>query len=171
MCAVRAIVLAGRRYRQDVSVRAALRPWLEQHRRATLVCSAAAGADLVALDLARELGMTFRVVLPSDRDEFRKGSVIDRGERWGKLFDELVGPRNAIAVDAGKADPYVAANDAILAEGLRIAHDAQEVLALVVWNGKRERNDKREAVFDYTEDFRGKAADCGFHVEEILVPE
>jgi hypothetical protein len=165
---VRAIVLAGRRYRDETLVRAALLPHLERHRGATLVCSAAAGADLVALDLASALGLPCRIVLPSDAAEFRRGSVEDRGERWVTLFRELVEralPERLVAIQPGGEDPYLAANTAILDEGMRVAGDPREVLAIIVWDGKRERPP------DYTEAFRTAAVERGFEVVELRVPE
>src|SRR5688500_16210252 len=58
----------------------------------TLVCSAANGADLVALYVARERGIRVRIVLPFAVARFRALSVVDRpgGELWGWLFDDLV---------------------------------------------------------------------------------
>src|SRR4051794_28518277 len=58
----------------------------------TLVCSAANGADLTALRVARQLGMQRRIVLPFGVSRFRSVSVIDRpgGELWGWLYDDLV---------------------------------------------------------------------------------
>src|SRR5918998_703810 len=54
-----------------------------------LVSSAACGADLLALDAARTLGIRRRIVLPFDASRFRASSVIDRPGDWGSLFDLL----------------------------------------------------------------------------------
>src|SRR5690242_3473732 len=56
----------------------------------TLVCSAACGADLVALDVSGALGMRRRVVLPFDAAKFRETSVTDRPGDWGPLYDRIV---------------------------------------------------------------------------------
>src|SRR6267378_3813558 len=51
-----------------------------------LVCSAACGADLVALEQAERLGLRRRIVLPFRRERFRSTSVTDRPGDWGPLF-------------------------------------------------------------------------------------
>jgi hypothetical protein len=43
-----------------------------------LVCSAACGADLVALEVAEKLGLHCRIVLPFEPSLFREAFVIDR---------------------------------------------------------------------------------------------
>jgi len=52
-----------------------------------LVCSAACGADLVALEQAKHLGLRRRVVLPFAPERFRETSVVDRPGNWGSLYD------------------------------------------------------------------------------------
>ena len=48
-----------------------------------LVCSAACGADLVALEQAKQLGLRRRIVLPFAPERFRETSVVDRPGDWG----------------------------------------------------------------------------------------
>lgn len=55
-----------------------------------LVCSAAYGADLLALEEAERLGLRRRIVVPFPPDRFRQTSVIDRPGDWGRVFDRLV---------------------------------------------------------------------------------
>jgi hypothetical protein len=55
-----------------------------------LVCSAASGADLLALEEAERLGLRRHIVLPFPPDRFRQTSVIDRPGDWGRVFDRLV---------------------------------------------------------------------------------
>ena len=55
-----------------------------------LVCSAACGADLVALEQAKQLGLRRRVVLPFAPERFRETSVVDRPGDWGPLYDQQV---------------------------------------------------------------------------------
>lgn len=55
-----------------------------------LVCSAACGADLVALEIAIRRGIDFKIVLPYAADKFRRTSVIDRPGEWGEIFDKVV---------------------------------------------------------------------------------
>jgi hypothetical protein len=56
----------------------------EEHTEA-LVCSAACGADLIALEEAERLGLRRRIVLPFSPRQFRETSVTDRPE-IGDLF-------------------------------------------------------------------------------------
>ena len=51
-----------------------------------VVCSAACGADILALEIAAQLGLARRVVLPFGREQFRSTSVADRGEDWVLCF-------------------------------------------------------------------------------------
>src|SRR4051812_11745538 len=62
-----------------------------KERAGILVCSAACGADLLALDEAERLGLRRRIVLPFAPDRFRETSVADRPGDWGRMFDRLVG--------------------------------------------------------------------------------
>lgn len=156
------IALAGRRIdtparaagfslRQVDAVQEALRRFFRETRPAALVCSAACGADLVALEAAREVSarggpMTRRhIVLPFDRNEFRVSSVTDRQGDWGPTYDRLLDDAERVGdlvvldlLDSGEA-AYQAANEAILDEALRLAgpQGATEILALVVWDGPR----------------------------------
>ena len=71
-------------------VRADLKSLFEQEAVELLVCSAACGADLIALDLARKAGIRYRIILPFSVERFRQSSVVDRTGEWGPLFDQLV---------------------------------------------------------------------------------
>src|SRR3954466_8572785 len=55
-----------------------------------LVSSAACGADLIALEVAGELGLRRRIVLPFAEARFRETSVVDRGAEWGPVFDRIL---------------------------------------------------------------------------------
>src|SRR5262245_11898445 len=63
---------------------------LKSHQASLLVSSAACGADILALDAAGMLDIRRRVVLPFSRTEFRKSSVVDRGDEWGSLYDKIL---------------------------------------------------------------------------------
>jgi hypothetical protein len=71
-------------------VRDRLRAFFVERGADTLVCSAACGADLVALEAAESLGMRYRIVLPFDPAKFRDTSVTDRPGAWGPLYDRVV---------------------------------------------------------------------------------
>lgn len=142
-----------------------------------LVCSAACGADLIALDAARRLGLRARVVLPFATERFRRTSVVDRPGSaewdWGALFDELV----SRAGDAGdlvilgavgdESAAYVETNRRLVGEALSLSRAArrtggERVGALVVWEG----GPRGEG--DLTADFAEQARRAGIPVEEVL---
>jgi hypothetical protein len=120
----------------------------------TLVCSAANGADLVALQVARELGVRTRIVLPFAAARFREVSVVDRpgGELWGWLFDDLVREARAagdLVVLASRRrsqhDAFAAANERIVDEAIALARAGRRkavVAGVAVWDGaSRGRGD------------------------------
>jgi Tetratricopeptide Repeats-Sensor len=106
-----------------------------------VVCSAACGTDILALESAGALGLERRVVLPFAVEKFRAMSVTDREEAWGERFDRILEqlPSRDVLVltpvgDASQA--YAAANAAILEEAAAWGSVCeQQTLALVVWNG------------------------------------
>lgn len=147
----------------------------------TLVCSAACGADLIALREAKHHNIRRRIVLPLEIDRFRQTSVVDRpGDStwdWGALFDELTrDARNAgdlVTLPPGGDDTaaYVAANERIISEALSLSrgHTGQkrvgtvnaQVTALIVWEGTSRGED------DLTAEFARRARDAGLPVEQV----
>jgi hypothetical protein len=149
-------------------VRERLTALLRAERIEGLVCSAACGADLIALDLAGTLRLRRRVVLPFAADRFRASSVTDRPGDWGPLFDRVIGALAAtgdvvtLGLDPGD-DAYAAANDALLDEAERLAgDDPQAVVAAIVWEG-RSRGEG-----DLTEAFATDARARNHPVREVL---
>ena len=134
-------------------VRDRLAALLRAERVEALVCSAACGADLIALDVAGALGFRRRVVLPFAPARFRETSVTDRPGDWGPLFDRVIGEVAAtddvvvLGLDEGDDATYAAANEAILDQAeLLAAGDPSSVLAVVVWEGgSRGQGDLTEA--------------------------
>jgi broad specificity phosphatase PhoE len=110
-----------------------------------LVCSAASGADLLALEQAGALGLQRHVVLPFDASRFRETSVADRPGDWLHLFDRTMTEldstgdvetmAHADSNGDSNADGYAAANVRILdvAQALAAARSA-ELVAVVVWD-------------------------------------
>ena len=151
----------------------------EQHSLRTLeataallvVCSAACGSDLLALDTASVMGIRARIVLPFAPDVFRKTSVVDRPHPtyWGKLDRLIAAARNRddlIVLDRDRNDPdaYVAANQAIISEALLAANKkapAARLIAVIIWGGAPSGND------DATDNFRRAVLQCRFVVNEI----
>jgi hypothetical protein len=151
------------------TVRERIRAQLAGFGGTTLVSSAACGADLLALDVAGELGMRRVIVLPWSEAQFRKRSVVDRGREWGELFDRIIGEVNArdLRVLRRRKDDdaaYTATNEAILDAAAAIArrspgHD--DVLAMVAWNGEPRGPD------DVTKAFMMSARERGMQVIEV----
>lgn|SRR5262245_48904422 len=150
-------------------VRNALRATFERLAATVIVCSAACGADLIALAVASRLGLRHRIVLPIAAERFRETSVVDRGVEWGAMFDELIGDARqrgdlVVAVDIGEGDAaYAAANERILDEAVALgATRAEEVRAVIVWNGVSR--DER----DLTDAFAAAARARGLPVVEVM---
>ncbi len=145
---------------------------LTEERAAALVCSAACGADLVALEEAERLGLRRRIVLPFAPERFRETSVVDRPGDWGPLYDRIVEvARRAgdllVLEGAGEGAPaYAAANAGILEEALALAGGAPvpagAALAAIVWEGHPRGPD------DATQQFAELARGRGLAVEEVL---
>jgi hypothetical protein len=183
------IAVAGRRidtedaqtarfpFRKVDGVRAALGHTLENAAAKLLVSSAACGSDLLALDAASALGIQTRIILPFVPDTFRDTSVVDRPNPayWGRLYDRLIaearGRGDLIILDYDPDDPsaYTAANQAIIDEALRAAHEGTlpaRLVAVIVWEGLARNGD------DATDHFRRIALERGFSLKQIstLVP-
>jgi hypothetical protein len=117
----------------------------EEHAEA-LVCSAACGADLIALEEAERFGLRRRIVLPFARNRFRETSVTDRPGNWGPLFDRLVAAAESagdlvILSSTGDDDAaYAAANEVIISEAESLARSTLgdtrlRLAAVIVWEG------------------------------------
>lgn len=154
-------------------VRQRLADLLAGERVGALVCSAACGADLVALEEAERLGLRRRIVLPFAPARFRDSSVVDRPGDWGPLFDRLIAAAAAsgdlvVLDEAGGGDDaaYAAANAAIVREAVALAENAPDgpcrKLAAIVWEGKARSGT------DATDGLRSIAAAAGFAERFVL---
>jgi hypothetical protein len=153
----------------DVQTR--IRQQLKAHQATTLICSGACGADLLALEVAVELGLRFRLVLPFAPERFREVSVIDRPGDWGPLFDRTIEKaiaNNDLVVLQEKDDEaaFMAVNRVILEQAIalntELDQDKTPPLAMIVWNG-RSRGEG-----DVTGELMTTARDRGFAVVEVL---
>ncbi len=133
-----------------------------------LVCSAACGADLLALEAARELAVDCYIVLPFSKQRFRITSVVDRPGEWGPLFDRAIGRAeaagNLLTLDLPEANDasFLAANRAILVRARAIARSAARPLeAVLVWDGQ-----PRDAQ-DITAAFGEEAKTLGMPLHEV----
>jgi hypothetical protein len=131
------------------------------------VCSAACGADLVALEEAGKLGIRRRVVLPFAKERFRQTSVVDRPGNWGEVYDHVIADVETTGdlivlprVVGDEEDAYQAANEAIIREAQIIAGSAER-MAVIVWDGNaRSKSDATDA-------FRIRAEEAGFTLSVI----
>jgi tetratricopeptide (TPR) repeat protein len=143
------VALAGRRIDAEgaaeprfplekvATVKERLRLALQEAKVGALVCSAACGVDLIALEAAGELGIRRRIVLPTNVTAFRESSVVDRPGPWGELFDrittEVAAKQELFTRELGSGDEsYRAANRAILAAAAELDGSLE---AWIVWNG------------------------------------
>ncbi len=131
-----------------------------------LVCSAACGSDILALEAAEQLDIPSKIVLPFAPHIFRKMSVVDRPGNWGERFDRVIltarGKGNLIELGLDSADinAFSTTNDQILqiARGLTTLRQ----LAFVVWEGKSRGHN------DSTYEFLRMAIQYGFEKRSVL---
>lgn len=181
------VALAGRRIdaegapvrfplKQAPSVKGRLTRLLRALQPDALICSAACGADLLALEAAAALNIPVTIVLPFTPERFRETSVVDRPGDWGRRFDAVMKrAANGATADRihvieqparGDDDVYAAATDAILDDAqklaAKVAGEENELVAVVVWEGAARGEG------DLTEYFRHSALKRGFTEKVIL---
>jgi hypothetical protein len=133
-----------------------------------VVSSGACGADLIAQEVAAEMGLRGRIVLPFEAARFRDTSVTDRPGAWGVEFDRLVARAEAagdlvVLEGAGEGSAaYAAANRAILGEAEPLAEVlGAGLVAVIVWDGAPRGSG------DLTEAFAAAARARGWEVAEV----
>lgn len=169
------VALAGRRvdalhddYRafpldEVYRVSAEIAAYLERVAPIALVSAAACGADLVALRAAGFLGIRRMVVLPYNRNLFRKTSVRDRPGDWDdydQIISEIVAEAGVEELGFEEPNPaaFRAVNKAIFVRASALGYP---VRACVVWEGAAQEG------VDYTAEFKEFAQDRGIPVDEI----
>jgi len=145
-----------------------LRALMQELDPVAMVVCAARGADLLALQIAGELQIRRRVVLPFEAERFRVTSVTDLPDgAWGALYDRVIGEvraTNDLVILQGGDDvtaAYAAANGAVLDEARVIAGSDAPTTAVIVWEGERRLGE------DLTRDFARAAVDRGFSVRIV----
>jgi hypothetical protein len=126
------------------AVKTAVKAFLEENEVRVVVASAACGADLLALEAARELGLRTVIVLPFDRARFRETSVVDRGRSWGPRYDAALAAADArgdvIVLEPPEGDDdaaYGRAAARIVDETVKRAQESGgHGVALAVWDGR-----------------------------------
>lgn len=150
-------------------VKQQIQDFFKEHNATALVSAAACGADILALEVAGELGIRRRIILPYDKKSFRASSVADRAGDWGERFDRIVaevethGDLVEYFYDKDQEDTYYATNHDILDEAEEVATAAkQELTAAVIWNGESRGDD------DVTAHFLEEARRRDLNVTEIM---
>jgi len=147
----------------------------------TLTCSAACGADLIALQVAQKLGIHYRIILPFVSERFRVTSVMDRPctqeWNWGILFDQVIdiaqekGELVVVETDEDRQTAYQSVNQAILNEALQQGRiqaatvplqEIHKVQAVIAWDG--HPRGPRDLTLHFAEEARSR----GLAVKEIL---
>ncbi len=150
-------------------VKGAVKTLLHDRRTMAIVASAACGADILALEAARELGLRTRIVLPFERTRFRRTSVIDRGGEWGPRFDAIIDDADArqdliVLMPANGNDDmaYAAATARIIDETVVLGRAYGAVpIALAIWD------EKPRATVDATKEFVDQVARAGIELCSI----
>lgn len=173
------VVVAGRRVDRSPSgprrfppenafiVKERIAAFLRRMNAAAVVGAAAAGADILTLEAAVEIGLPIHVVLPFDKARFRQTSVEDCGADWAARYDRLmesVGEARLVQLsyDPGDGRTYLEGNRDILNAAEETAGRLRtKAEALVVWDGKSRGPD------DVTAHFKEQAAVRGMDVTEI----
>ena len=150
-------------------VRSRLQQFFMLHPVTALVCSAASGADLLALDIADSLGIQREIILPTNTSIFKQTSVIDRPGPWENLYKRLVETPDPLTrvlelqLPAGEL-AYAQTTIAIVKQGLQKASlTKKQIMGLVVWEGHEQ------AAPDYTADFIKEARNHQIPVEYLLI--
>lgn len=132
----------------------------EEVHASALASAAACGADLIAIDVAHQRGMPASIVLPYAADEFRRTSVVDRGNEWGGPYDAAIrdaeshGRLHILGLPEGDA-AYLATNEAILDEAVQQGGESGGVLAVIVWDGPLHGRTDYTAAFAESSKKRG----------------
>lgn len=151
------VALAGRRidapdagthrfpFRNINMVKERLRAFFLSSKASVLVCSAACGADLLALDIAGELNLERRILLPFSPGVFEKKSVLDCEGDWQTKFESIcnevgsAGNLTILHLQEDEQNVYERTNIEILnlAESIAGLNDNnnKNIVALAVWEG------------------------------------
>lgn len=115
--------------------------WLRGNGVRVVYASAAAGADLLFLECARELGLETHVFLPFPKEGFLRRSVEDCGSEWAARFETALASADSVTVveDQTPVEDAAALKFCIrllTAAGSSMASAAEWPLkALAVWDG------------------------------------
>jgi hypothetical protein len=136
-----------------------------------LVCSAACGADLLALQVAGELGIQRSIVIPFDQQLFKSTSVSDRPGDWDVLYDTICDEAvteegiEVLNYPQNEDETYRRTNIYILEKAKELAdkYGSGDLTAVIVWDGK-SRDES-----DITYHFRKEAEARDFTIHEVII--
>lgn len=125
-----------------------------------VVCAAACGADLIALEIARDLHLKRTIVLPFNIVTFRSQSVVDRPGNWGEIYDSIIEEAQTnnelivLNLSSKNQTAYEATNQVILDQAVCMSekqaaalYETRSLKAVVVWEGQSRGNDDITAAF------------------------
>jgi hypothetical protein len=134
----------------EPAVKERIRSVLQETQAEILVCSAACGADLLALEVARQMHLRVHLILPLDRERFRETSVVDRPGKWGPRFDQQVdaardeGALRVLEPGPNPHEAYLRGVEAILDQAVACSDQTAtgeaaatrgHITAVAVWDG------------------------------------
>lgn len=141
------------------------------HKVSVLVCSAACGSDLLALDIAGELNLYRKIILPFPPEIFKMKSVNDCRGNWEPLFDRICNKLNqsenllVLPYEEDDQNAYKKTNLEILNAAEKLVqssrNETKKIIALAVWDGKSKEHD------DTTAHFLEEARSRNMDIEEI----
>jgi hypothetical protein len=152
------------------SVRAKLKTLFIFLKPSVLVCSGSCGADLLALEVAGELGIPRNMVIPFSPRLFKSRSVEDRPGDWAakfdRLYEEIAKEEKVLIMNypSNDADAYRKTNVDILNRAQILSENSGEnkdVRAVIVW----ESGNKGDV--DTSAHFKNEAKQRGIRIEEI----
>lgn len=149
-------------------VRGKIKALLDEIKPEIIIASGACGADLLMLEVAGQLGIRRKMILPFGKEIFRAISVVDRPGRWGNLydriFDEVQGEKGVMILGYETKDPhaYEKTNQVILEQAKDLSEKGKSaVMAVIIWEGSPKEKD------DTTAHFRSAAQGFGFTIREL----
>jgi hypothetical protein len=111
-----------------------------------IVGSAAAGADLLALEAAETHGLEAEAVITGDRDAFCEASVADKGAAWERRYRHQLErvPIEELPSQATSEESYRAVTRRIMERGEQLAeqHEAVVVLAIAAARDSVDHSDE-----------------------------
>lgn len=149
------------------TVKEKIKQLFTEHKFTHLVCAAACGADLIALEVATDLTIACHIILPFEPPAFRVASVTDRPGDWGELYDRLIdAAKNAkrlhlLGYSPDDVDAFSKTTKAIINYAKKLATE-RAAFGVVVWEGQSRGAD------DATQEFATLSHEQGLHIVEVL---